>query len=179
MTDRQTRHTHTHTQSLIFNKSSSIAGPLPNFHIGNASPLILLCYYLLKFIFHLCYPRSRWRWGLAGAVLFWLLHDWYSVFYSSQTCIFFLSWQWLLFTTSSCWIGATNFLKGVGRGKKIRKIGRRKKASFSICYLVSVCLECLGLDWSLDWIPLKGWMDQVRQESAVVSETVLEASLWK
>jgi hypothetical protein len=55
MTDRQTRHTHTHTQSLIFNKSSSIAGPLPNFHIGNASPLILLCYYLLKFIFHLCY----------------------------------------------------------------------------------------------------------------------------
>ena len=41
--------------------------PLPNIHVANASPLILLSYYLLKSIFHLCYLRPKGR-G-TGAIL--------------------------------------------------------------------------------------------------------------
>ena len=36
-----------------------MAGPLPNLHVANAALLILLSYYLLKSIFHLCYPRPK------------------------------------------------------------------------------------------------------------------------
>ena len=52
---------------------------------------------------------------------------------------------------------------------------RLKRASFSICYLVSVCLEISGLDW----ICLEVWMNQSHWESAAIHEAVLEASLWK
>jgi hypothetical protein len=44
--------------------NSSIAWSLANFHIVNTSPTILLSYYLLKFIFHLCYPRPSGGWLL-------------------------------------------------------------------------------------------------------------------
>ena len=37
-----------------------MAGPLPNFHVANTSPPILLNYYLLKSIFHHCCPRPSW-----------------------------------------------------------------------------------------------------------------------
>ena len=39
-----------------------MTGPLPNFHVANASPPIFLSYYLLKSIFHLCYPRPNGEW---------------------------------------------------------------------------------------------------------------------
>jgi hypothetical protein len=54
---------------------------------------------------------------------------------------------------------------------------RYKKGNFNICYPVSVCLEVSGLDWSSDWIHLKGWMSQDHMESAVIPEVVLEVSL--
>ena len=53
-----------------------MAGPLPNFHIANASPPILLSYYLLKSIIHLCYPRYNvCVWG-GGGTLPQLIRDW-------------------------------------------------------------------------------------------------------
>lgn len=52
-------HTDTHTQC------GSMAGPLTNFHTANASPPLLLNYYLLNSIFHLCYPRPN-QWGSLG-----------------------------------------------------------------------------------------------------------------
>lgn len=54
-----------------------MAGPLPNFHVANLSPLIFLSNYLLKSIFYPCCPRpSVWGWGCWGH-LPWHLHDWY------------------------------------------------------------------------------------------------------
>lgn len=41
-----------------------MARPLPNFHIANASPPILLNYYKRKSIFHFCYPRANGGGGL-------------------------------------------------------------------------------------------------------------------
>jgi hypothetical protein len=45
---------------------SSMSGPLPNYYIVSASPLILLSYYLLLSIFHLCYPSPSWGRGSWG-----------------------------------------------------------------------------------------------------------------
>ena len=56
-----------------------MAGPLPNFHVANTSPLIL---------------RDPVREEASEATLTRLLHGWYYVFCCSQTCILFLSWQW-------------------------------------------------------------------------------------
>ena len=67
-------------------------GPLPDFHVANASPLILLNYYLLKSIFHLCYPRPIGGGGL-GTTLPWLLHDCMLSLLQPQIWIFFLFWQ--------------------------------------------------------------------------------------
>ena len=64
--------------------------------------------------------------------------------------------------------------KWVGNGKKIRKLVRLKKASLSICYLASACLEVSGIVW----FRLKGWMNRDHGASAI-HEVVLEASLWK
>ena len=66
-----------------------MAGPLPNFHVANTSPPILLSYYLLKSIFHLCYSRPNEGAGAAPR----LLHSWYSIFHISQACILFLPWN--------------------------------------------------------------------------------------
>ena len=52
-----------------------MAGPLPNFHVANTSPLILLSYYLLKSIFHLCYSRRN---AGTGTTLPLLLHGQYA-----------------------------------------------------------------------------------------------------
>ena len=52
-----------------------MAGPLLNLHMANASPLILLSYYLLKSMFHLCYPRPNGGQG-PGAALPRLLYHW-------------------------------------------------------------------------------------------------------
>lgn len=49
-----------------------MAWPLPNFHIANASPPILLNYYLLKSILHFCYPRANGGggdWGCSSLAL--------------------------------------------------------------------------------------------------------------
>lgn len=43
-----------------------MTGPLPNHHIANACPPILLNYYLLISIFHLRYPRIQSGEGLLG-----------------------------------------------------------------------------------------------------------------
>jgi hypothetical protein len=49
-----------HTQSYFYYAlNSSTVGPLSNFHIANASTLILLNYYILKSIFNLYYPRPN------------------------------------------------------------------------------------------------------------------------
>jgi len=53
--------------SILICLNSLMVGPLPNFHVANASPPVLLSYYLLKFIFHVCYPRpSGGCWGKLG-----------------------------------------------------------------------------------------------------------------
>ena len=74
-----------------------MAGLLPNFHVTNSFPPVLLNYYLTNSIFHLCYHRPKWQPGLggwlAGSVLPWILFV-NSLLYSSQSCILFLSWQW-------------------------------------------------------------------------------------
>jgi hypothetical protein len=48
------------------------------------------------------------------------------------------------------YIGAANihcpYIHGWGRVEKLEKSVRLKKASFSICYSVSVCLEGSGLE---------------------------------
>lgn len=51
-----------------------MAGPLPNFHVANAFPPILLNYYLLKSIFHLYYPRPSQGapWGCSSPAITWL-----------------------------------------------------------------------------------------------------------
>ena len=66
--------THTHTHHYILALNSSVAGPLSNLHAANTSPLILLSYYLLKSIFHLCYSRPSGA-GEPLGHLPWLLHD--------------------------------------------------------------------------------------------------------
>jgi hypothetical protein len=66
-------HTHTHTQPYIqYVLIISMAGPLPIFHIANASPLILLNYYLLKFIFHLYTQCGEESWDRCSPTLTWL-----------------------------------------------------------------------------------------------------------
>lgn len=90
---------------------------------------------------------------------------------------------WQLSTASSCWTGCSIFLKGWGWVGKLENLVRFKEASTSICYLVSVCLEGSGLDWSFDRIHLKGWMTHlwgiVATPEAVLEAAVLEASLCK
>ena len=72
-------HTHTHTPLFLICLNSSTAGPLPHFPEANTlSPLIFLSYYFLKFISHLCYPRSS-RGVAPGAASPWFLHGWFSV----------------------------------------------------------------------------------------------------
>ena len=52
-----------------------MAGPLPNFHVANTSPLILLSYYFLKSLFPLCYLRpsqGKGPFGHSSQALTWL-----------------------------------------------------------------------------------------------------------
>jgi hypothetical protein len=51
-----------------------MVGPLSNFHVANASPVIILRHSLLKSIFHLCYSRCNGG-GVAGATLPQILYD--------------------------------------------------------------------------------------------------------
>jgi hypothetical protein len=49
-----------------------MAGPFPNLHVTNTSHPIYMGYYLLKSVFHCCFPRPSE--GGAGVVLLQLLH---------------------------------------------------------------------------------------------------------
>ena len=43
-----------------------MSGPLPNFHVSYTSTPMHLSYYVLKYIFHLCYPRPNGGGGGGG-----------------------------------------------------------------------------------------------------------------
>lgn len=53
-----------------------------------------------------------------------------------------------------------------------------KKASISICYLISVHFQSSGLNWSFDRIHLKGWVNWGYQESAAIPESIMRGNLW-
>jgi len=88
--------TEKHTQPYSqYASSSSMVGLHPSFHMANTSPPILLSYYLLKSIFHLCYPRPNvcgdgggGSWSHSSLALMWLV---FSLYCSSERWTLFLS----------------------------------------------------------------------------------------
>ena len=56
-----------------------MTGPLSKLHITNSTPPILLSYYLLKSVFHLCCPRPNGG-GRKLGPLFPLFRDCYALF---------------------------------------------------------------------------------------------------
>ena len=65
--------------------------------------------------------------------------------------------------------GDEKFSKGLGRGWKIRRLVRLKKANFSICCAVSAYLEVSELDWFLTGsFHLKGLRRDDRESGAIL-----------